>query len=287
MKGVILAGGTGSRLYPLTKNINKHLLPVYNKPMIYYPLSVLMLSKIREVLIISTTDGIKNLKKLLHNGKDLGLKISYKIQQKPRGIVDGIKSAGNFIKNQNFCLILGDNIFYGENFSKILKKYSKLRRGATIFGYPVNNPENFGVINFYKNNISSLEEKPKRPKSNYAVTGLYFFDQNAYNFCKKIKKSKRNEYEIIDLLNIYLKNKELKYELFGRGFAWLDAGSFENLSLANQYIESIENRQLFKIGCLEEISYKNEWISRSQFKNIIQKLPNNDYKEYLQRIIFS
>ncbi len=286
MKGIILAGGSGSRLYPITKGISKQLLPIYDKPMIYYPLSVLMLSGIREILIISNPEFIDLFKNLLNDGNHLGLKIEYKVQEKPRGIADAFIVGEKFIGDDSVCLILGDNIFFGEGFIKHLKKASSDKREATIFGYYVKNPNEFGVVEFdEKNNVVSLEEKPENPKSNYAIPGLYFYDNSVIEKAKNLKPSSRGELEITDLNREYLKENKLKVELLGRGFAWLDTGTFDGLADANEFVKTLQKRTGLYIGCLEEIAYKNNWIDKNQLLYIANNNHKNKYGEYLKSLV--
>ncbi|MCS6955809.1 MAG: glucose-1-phosphate thymidylyltransferase RfbA [Candidatus Calescibacterium sp.] len=286
IKGILLAGGSGTRLYPITKCISKHLLPVYDKPMIYYPLSVLMLAGIREILLICTPKDLDKFKDLLGNGENWGISISYKIQEKPNGIAESFIIGEDFISNSNVCLILGDNIFYGQGFTPILRKSSQISKGAIIFAYKVKNPERFGVVEFDKNFIAiSIEEKPTIPKSNYAVTGLYFYDNKVVQIAKNIKPSKRGELEITSVNQEYLRIKELKVEILGRGFAWLDTGTFDSLLEASQFIQTIEYRQGYKIACLEEIAYNNKWIDENKILNISKKLRNTEYGKYLTELI--
>ena len=282
MKGIILAGGNGSRLYPITKGISKQLLPIYDKPMIYYPLSVLMLTGIREILIISNPEYIENFNSLLGNGSQLGMDIEYKIQDKPRGLADAFIIAEDFIGDENVCLILGDNVFYGQGFSPRLESASKITDGAVVFGYYVNNPKEFGVVEFDNNrNVLSLEEKPEEPKSNYAIPGLYFYDNSVIQKAKELKPSKRGELEITDLNRVYLKEKKLKVELLGRGFAWLDTGTYDGLANATDFVKTIQQRTGLYVGCIEEIAYKNKWITKEQLIEIGQQLQKNEYGEYL------
>jgi glucose-1-phosphate thymidylyltransferase len=286
MKGIILAGGSGSRLYPITKGISKQLLPIYDKPMIYYPLSVLMLSGIREILIISNPEFIELFKNLLNDGSHLGLKIEYKIQEKPRGLADAFIVGEDFIGDDSVGLILGDNIFFGEGFIRHLKIASSNKKGATIFGYYVNNPNDFGVVEFDdENNVVSLEEKPKKPKSNYAIPGLYFYDNTVIEKAKNLEPSTRGELEITDLNKEYLKENKLKVQLLGRGFAWLDTGTFDGLADANEFVKTLQKRTGLYIGCLEEIAYKNNWIDKYQLLNIANKSHKNKYGEYLKSLI--
>ena len=267
-KAIILAAGRGSRLFPITFAVNKQLLAIYDKPMIYYPLSVLMLSQIKDVLIITKKEDIKSFKSLLGNGRKLGMKISYAIQEKPKGIADAFIIGEKFIGKSNCALILGDNIFYGQNFSEKLLSAKSRQNGATIFSYPVHDPQRYGVVELdKKNNPIKIVEKPKVPKSNLAVTGLYFYDNQIVNIAKSLKPSKRGELEITDVNKVYLKKKKLYMESFGRGFAWLDTGTPESLLTANIFIANIEQRQGLKIACLEEITYLNKWISKLKLKN--------------------
>ena len=284
-KGIILAGGTGSRLSPLTKIINKQLLPLYDKPLIFYPLSILMLAGIRDILIITNPNEDINFKKILKNGLGFGIKIQYLTQQKPNGLPEAFIIAEKFIKKQNVALILGDNFFYGQGFTKRLKKQIKKKIGSTIFTYQVNNPQDYGVVEIKNNKIVNIKEKPKKSKSNLAITGLYFFDKNVVNFSKKLKPSKRKELEIVDLLKKYLKIKKLKIEYMGRGSAWLDTGSAESLFETSQFISNIEKRQGLKIACLEEIALNNKWISKSIINKQINFYGNCDYSKYLKKLI--
>lgn len=285
MKGIILAGGKGTRLYPLTKSMSKQLLPVYDKPMIYYPLSVLMLAGIKDILIISTKEDTPRFAQLLGSGEDLGVSISYAVQEEARGLADAFIVGESFIGNDDVALILGDNIFYGHEFTYHLEKVRKNNTGATVFGYNVKDPERFGVVEFAENgDVMSVEEKPAYPKSNYAITGLYFFDNRAVSFAKKVKPSARGEIEITDILDQYLANKTLKVELLGRGFAWLDTGTHESLLEASQFIEIIEKRQSLKVACLEEISYIKGYINRTQLLDLAIPLAKTEYGKYLVRI---
>ncbi|MDD3064669.1 MAG: glucose-1-phosphate thymidylyltransferase RfbA [Endomicrobiaceae bacterium] len=281
-KGIILAGGAGTRLYPASIHISKILLPVYDKPMIYYPLSTLMLAGIKDILIISNPDDIDNFKKLLGNGSHVGINIDYKIQYEPRGIAEAILIAEDFADGDNIALILGDNIFYGQGFSEKIKNVMKRDPGATVFGYNVKTPEKFGVVEFDKNmKVVSLEEKPKKPKSNYAVVGLYFYDNKAVGYAKHLKPSGRGELEITDLNKIYLEKKQLNVEILGRGFVWLDTGSFDTLLQASNFVQSMELNAGKKIGCIEEIAIKKGYISKEKIlKNMHPKL-KNEYLEYV------
>ena len=289
MKGIVLAGGAGTRLYPITKVICKQLLPIYDKPMIYYPLSILMLAEIRDILIISTPEDLPKFKKLFGDGSYIGLNLSYKEQPAPRGIAEAFIIGEEFIGNDDVCLILGDNIFYGHGLSALLKqakKEVKDQKGATVFGYYVNDPERYGVVEFDKNgNVLSIEEKPKKPKSNYAVTGLYFYDNSVVEIAKKIKPSWRGELEITDVNREYLNRKNLRVKLLGRGFAWLDTGTHLSLIEASEFIATVEKRQGLKIACIEEIAYKNGWINVKTLKKIAEPLIKSGYGEYLLKII--
>ena len=284
-KGIILAGGTGSRLSPLTKIINKQLLPLYDKPLIFYPLSILMLAGIRDILIITNPNEDINFKKILKNGSGFGIKIQYLAQQKPNGLPEAFIIGEKFIKKQNVALILGDNFFYGQGFTKRLEKHIKKKIGSTIFTYQVNNPQDYGVVEIKNNKILNIKEKPKKSKSNLAITGLYFFDKNVVNFSKKLKPSKRKELEIVDLLKKYLRIKKLKAEFMGRGSAWLDTGNVESLFETSQFISNIEKRQGLKIACLEEIALNNKWISKSIINKQIEFYGNCDYSKYLKKLI--
>tara|TARA_B100001250_G_C19801526_1_gene791312 strand:+ start:1994 stop:2860 length:867 start_codon:yes stop_codon:yes gene_type:complete len=284
-KGIILAGGTGSRLSPVTKATNKQLLPLYDKPMIYYPLSILMLAKIKDILIITDKQNKKNFYNLFNNGKDLGLKINYEEQKKPNGLPEAFILGEKFINNNNVALILGDNFFYGQGFTKKLSSHKKLNRGAKIFLYQVKNPEDYGTANISKGKIKKIEEKPKNPKSNYAITGLYFFDKNVVKYTKTLKPSKRKELEIVDLLNLYQKKKKLFFEFMGRGSAWLDTGSPRNLLSTSEFISTIEERQGLKIGCLEEIALSNNWIRKKDIMKRINYYGNCEYSKYLKKLI--
>ncbi|MEA2106552.1 MAG: glucose-1-phosphate thymidylyltransferase RfbA [Bacteroidota bacterium] len=285
MKGIILAGGAGTRLYPITKSISKQIIPIYDKPMIYYPLSVLMLAGIRDILIISTPKDIHLYKNLLGNGNQLGIHLTYEIQPSPDGLAQAFIIGEKFIGKDNVCLILGDNIFYGYGFSNILTQASELKDGATVFGYYVNNPQRYGVVEFNDSGkVLSIEEKPEKPKSNYAVTGLYFYSNDVVQKAKKLTPSKRGELEITDLNRLYLKENRLKVELLGRGFAWLDTGTHESLLQASNYITTIEQRQGLKIACVEEIAFKKGFINKQQLIILGEDLKNNQYGEYLLKI---
>lgn len=284
-KGIILAGGTGSRLSPLTKIINKQLLPLYDKPLIFYPLSILMLAGIRDVLIITNPNEDVNFKKILGNGSNFGIKIQYLIQNKPNGLPEAFIIGEKFINKKNVALILGDNFFYGQGFTKRLKQKTKSKSGSTIFTYQVNNPEDYGIVEMKKDKILNIREKPKNSKSNLAITGLYFFDHNVVNISKILKPSKRKELEIVDLLKEYLKRKKLKVEYMGRGSAWLDTGNAESLFETSQFISNIEKRQGLKIACLEEIALNNKWISKNIIKKQINFYGNCNYSKYLKKLI--
>jgi glucose-1-phosphate thymidylyltransferase len=284
-KGIILAGGTGTRLSPLTKIINKQLLPLYDKPLIFYPLSILMLAGIRDVLIITNPNEDVNFKKILGNGSNFGIKIQYLTQDKPNGLPEAFIIGEKFINKKNVALILGDNFFYGQGFTKRLKQKTKSKSGSTIFTYQVNNPEDYGIVEMKKDKILNIREKPKNSKSNLAITGLYFFDHNVVNISKKLKPSKRKELEIVDLLKEYLKRKKLKVEYMGRGSAWLDTGNAESLFETSQFISNIEKRQGLKIACLEEIALNNKWISKNIIKKQINFYGNCNYSKYLKKLI--
>jgi glucose-1-phosphate thymidylyltransferase len=286
MKGIILAGGSGTRLYPLTKAISKQILPIYDKPMIYYPLSVLMLANIRDILIISTPTDIHLFESLLGDGSQIGLAIKYKVQPSPDGLAQAFLLGEEFIGGDSCCLVLGDNIFYGYNFSKLLVEASEIKKGATVFGYYVNDPDRYGVAEFdEQGNVLSLEEKPKEPKSNYAVTGLYFYDNSVVAKAKTIKPSPRGELEITDLNKIYLAEKTLNVKLLGRGMAWLDTGTHQSMLQASNFVESIEERQGLKVACLEEIAFRKGYISREQLTELAKPLLKNQYGQYLMKIM--
>jgi glucose-1-phosphate thymidylyltransferase len=285
MKGIILAGGSGTRLYPITKSISKQILPVYDKPMIYYPLSVLMLAGIREILVISTPQDIHLYEDLLKDGSQLGLNIQYEIQPSPDGLAQAFIIGEKFIGNDNVCLILGDNIFYGHGFGNELLKTAEFDDGALVFGYYVNDPERYGVVDFNDNGqVLSIEEKPAAPKSNYAVTGLYFYSNDVIGKAKSLKPSARGELEITDMNRLYLNEKRLKISILGRGMAWLDTGTHESLLEASNYIHTIESRQGLKVSCIEEIAYKRKYIDKEQLLKLAEPLSKNQYGEYLLRI---
>jgi len=287
LKGIVLAGGSGTRLYPITKGVSKQLLPVYDKPMIYYPLSVLMLAGIKEILIISTPEDLPNFEKLLGDGSDIGIKLSYEEQPSPDGLAQAFIIGEDFIGNGNVCLVLGDNIFYGHGFSGILRNAkNNLAQGkSTVFGYYVNDPERYGVAEFdLEGSVTSIEEKPINPKSNFAVVGLYFYTNDVVQIAKKIKPSHRGELEITSVNQEYLKKQNLKVELLGRGFAWLDTGTHDSLMEAGQFIETIEKRQGLKVACLEEIAYRMKYIDAAQVKKLAEPLKKNGYGQYLLKL---
>ena len=286
MKGIILAGGSATRLYPLSKAISKQIMPVYDKPMIYYPLSTLMLEGIKEILIISTPRDLPMFKDLLGDGTRLGMKFSYKIQENPNGLAQAFVLGADFLNGHSAALILGDNMFYGQNFSTMLKRAKSVKEGACIFGYYVKDPRAYGVVEFdNEGKVLSIEEKPKNPKSNYAVPGLYFYDKTVTEKAAAVKPSARGEYEITDLNNMYLEEGSLKVELFGRGFAWLDTGNCDSLLDAGNFIETIQKRQGFYISCIEEIAWRNGWIDNDQLKVLGQELIKTEYGQYLLSLL--
>ncbi|MGL5126566.1 MAG: glucose-1-phosphate thymidylyltransferase RfbA [Fusobacteriaceae bacterium] len=285
MKGIILAGGSGTRLYPLTKAISKQIMPIYDKPMIYYPLSVLMLAGIREVLIISTPRDLPTFKELLGDGSELGMKFEYAVQEAPNGLAEAFLIGEKFIGKDSVALVLGDNIFFGQGFSPVVKKAAKLENGAEIFGYLVQDPRAYGVVEFDESlNVLSLEEKPESPKSKFAVPGLYFYDNSVIEKAKNLKPSKRGELEITDLNRIYMEEKNLKVNLLGRGFAWLDTGTHASLLQASNFIETIQNRQGHYVACIEEIAYKNGWITKELLLELAKPLMKTEYGQYLVEI---
>lgn len=284
-KGIVLAGGYGTRLHPITKGVSKQLLPVYDKPMIYYPISVLMLSGIREILLISTPADIDAYKNLLGDGSNFGLSIEYKIQPNPEGLAQAFIIGEDFIGDSNVALVLGDNIFYGQHFSDNLLRAASQTEGATLFGYHVKDPERFGVVEFDKiGNVLSLEEKPINPKSNYAVTGLYFYDNDVVEIAKSIKPSSRGELEITDINNVYKIKGNLKVELLGRGFAWLDTGTYDSLMEAGQFVQTVEHRQGLKVACLEEIAFSRKWLLKKQLLKQANEMKKTSYGKYLMKI---
>lgn len=289
MKGIILAGGSGTRLYPITKGVSKQLLPVYDKPMIYYPLSVLMLAGIREILIITTPEDSDSFKRLLGDGSQFGVEITYTVQPSPDGLAQAFILGEEFIGNEDVCLVLGDNIFYGQGFTPKLKnavQNAKNGRGATVFGYQVKDPERFGVVEFDENQkVISIEEKPAKPKSHYAVTGLYFYDNSVVTMARQVKPSERGELEITCLNEMYLDQGKLNVEMLGRGFAWLDTGTHESLLEAAQFVETIEKRQGYKIACLEEIAFNNGWLVKEHIIALAKKMSKNGYGKYLNELI--
>ncbi|MGP9801374.1 glucose-1-phosphate thymidylyltransferase RfbA [Rheinheimera sp. NSM] len=286
MKGIILAGGSGTRLYPITRGVSKQLLPVYDKPMIYYPLSVLMLAGIRDILIITTPDDLAAFQRLLGDGSDFGISLSYAIQPTPDGLAQAFIIGEHFIGDDSVCLVLGDNIFYGQGFSPKLKQAASRQTGATVFGYEVKDPERFGVVEFdVQKKAISIEEKPKKPSSNFAVTGLYFYDNDVIDIAKSIKPSNRGELEITCINREYLKRGDLHVELLGRGFAWLDTGTYDSLNDAAQFVQTIEHRQGFKIACLEEIAFNNKWLSENEILKFGSTMSKNSYGQYLLSLI--
>lgn len=288
IKGIVLAGGSGTRLHPITRGVSKQLLPIYDKPMIYYPLSVLMLAGIRDILLISTPEDISGYQRLLGDGREFGIALTYAVQPSPDGLAQAITIGEEFIGDRNVCLILGDNVFYGHGFSPMLRKAAANSTGATVFGYQVKDPERFGVVEFDKNKRAlSIEEKPVKPKSHYAVTGLYFYDNSVIEIAKRVRPSARGELEITSINQAYLERGELSVELLGRGFAWLDTGTHESLLEAGAFVETIEKRQGYKIACLEEIAYNNGWLAEQDLQRIGNELSKNSYGQYLLELVGS
>ena len=286
MKGIILAGGSGTRLYPITRGISKQLMPVYDKPMIYYPLSVLMLAGIRDILIITTPEDNAAFRRLLGNGSDFSIRLSYAIQPSPDGLAQAFIIGEEFIGSDNVCLVLGDNIFYGQSFTQALQQAAAQTHGATVFAYQVKDPERFGVVEFDQHfKALSIEEKPKQPKSNWAVTGLYFYDKRVVEFAKQIKPSARGELEISDLNQLYLEDGSLSVQLLGRGFAWLDTGTYESLHEAASFVRTIQNVQALQVACLEEIAWRNGWLSNEQLADLAKPMAKNQYGQYLLRLL--
>ena len=285
-KGIILAGGSGTRLYPITKGVSKQLLPIYDKPMIYYPISVLMLAGIQDILIITTPEDKESFERLLGNGSQFGVRLQYAIQPSPDGLAQAFIIGEEFIGDSNVCLVLGDNIFYGQGFTPMLKQAVARAKGATVFGYQVKDPERFGVVEFDEHKRAiSLEEKPKQPKSNFAVTGLYFYDNDVIQIAKEVKPSDRGELEITTVNQMYLERGDLSVELLGRGFAWLDTGTHASLLEAAQFVETLEKRQGYKVACLEEIAFNQGWLSKEQVLKIGQSMSKNDYGQYLISLV--
>ena len=288
MKGIILAGGSATRLYPLSKTISKQIMPVYDKPMIYYPLSTLMLAGIREVLIISTPRDLPMFRDLLGTGQDLGMRFDYQVQDKPNGLAQAFVLGADFLQGEPGCLILGDNLFYGQGFSSMLRRAASIQKGACIFGYYVKDPRAYGVVGFdAEGRVTSLEEKPEKPKSNYAVPGLYFYDSTVTEKAASLRPSARGEYEITDLNRLYLEEGTLKVELFGRGFAWLDTGNCDSLLEASNFVATIQNRQGFRVSCIEEIAWRKGWIGIDQLKHLGERMGKTEYGRYLMELASS
>lgn len=286
MKGIVLAGGSGTRLYPITMGVSKQLLPIYDKPMIYYPLSVLMLAGIRDILIITTPEDQAGFQRLLKDGSQFGINLSYEVQPSPDGLAQAFIIGESFIGNDDVCLVLGDNIFYGQSFTEQLKKAAKFNNGATVFGYQVKDPERFGVVEFdTSQKVISLEEKPIKPKSSYAVTGLYFYDNSVVEIAKKIRPSERGELEITSINKVYLAQDKLNVELLGRGLAWLDTGTYESLHEACSFIQTIQNVQGMRVACLEEIAWRSNWLSDKQVEQLASSMTKNSYGQYLLQLI--
>ena len=286
IKGIVRAGGSGTRLYPITRGVSKQMLPIYDKPMIYYPLSVLMLAGIQDIIVITTPEDQSSFQRLLGDGSDFGIRLQYAVQPSPDGLAQAFIIGESFIGNDPVCLVLGDNIFYGPSFSPRLRRAAKRETGATIFGYQVMDPENFGVVSFDSSrNVVSIEEKPAHPKSRYAVTGLYFYDNDVVSIAKSITPSSRGELEITAVNQVYLERKALHVEMLGRGFAWLDTGTHENMLEASQFVETVEKRQGYKIACLEEIAWRNGWLSKESFEESGLKLKNNSYGKYILSLL--
>lgn len=286
LKGILLAGGSGTRLYPITEAVSKQLVPIYDKPMIYYPLSTMMLAGIKDILLISTPRDTPHFEELLGNGSQLGINISYKVQEKPNGLAQAFILGADFIGDDSVCLILGDNIYYGSGLSKLVQHSAQKTIGATVFGYQVNDPERFGVVEFDEDHhVKSIEEKPEHPASNYAVTGMYFYDNQVVDIAKNLKPSARGELEITDINKVYLKRGQLDVELLGRGYAWLDTGTHESLHEASGFIETVQKRQNLKVACLEEVAYRMGYIDKEQVYKLAQPLKKNDYGQYLLRLI--
>ncbi|MZI96028.1 glucose-1-phosphate thymidylyltransferase RfbA [Vibrio sp. CAIM 722] len=286
MKGIILAGGSGTRLYPITRGVSKQLLPIYDKPMVFYPISTLMLAGIKDILIITTPEDNESFRRLLGDGSDYGINLSYAIQESPDGLAQAFLIGEEFIGNDSVCLVLGDNIFYGQSFTHTLRRAAERENGATVFGYQVKDPERFGVVEFDDEmRAVSIEEKPEKPKSNYAVTGLYFYDNRVVDFAKQVKPSARGELEITTLNEMYLNDGTLNVELLGRGFAWLDTGTHDSLHEASSFVETVQNVQGLKVACLEEIAWRNGWLSDDEVATLAEPMMKNDYGQYLMRLI--